>query len=286
MPELPEVETIRRDLSQYFSGLVLDEIAVFGKRTLRRSLWTSQEIAEALEGLVLVEVTRYGKFILIGFGSAATNVKHYLVVHLGMSGRFVRKAALLNCENDHTKLRLRFGAQELVFWDPRTFGEVFLEDELDQDGRPGSLSMTLGVDPIFDPKGVSRALFEVTKNSKRPIKSVLLDQGVVAGLGNIYSDEVLFRAHVKPTRRAGSLNTLEIETIVHMIQEVLNEAISMRGSSLNDKSYLDLAGLPGEYQQRVLVYGRHGKACGNCGSTIVRVQLCGRYSSYCQNCQR
>ncbi len=286
MPELPEVETVCRDLSDYLCGLTLDEADIYGKRTIRRSTWTDKDIVHAIQGLQLAKVARYGKFILFYFEDYLTKSNPYLVVHLGMSGRFMYKSAVVSSGIDHSKLYLRFGDRELVLWDPRTFGEVFMEKHLEADGRPSTVSSVLGVDPILYREKVPLALKMAADRSKRPIKSVLLDQRVIAGLGNIYSDEVLFRCGLRPNRSIASLNGTEIEILAEGINEVLTEAIEMRGSSLNDLSYLDLAGLPGTYQRKHLIYGRYGKPCSRCGSIVERVLLSGRYSSYCRDCQR
>ncbi len=286
MPELPEVETVCRDLSERVCGCTLDEVNIFGKRTVRRSNWIARDIIDALQGLLLAKVARYGKFMVFYFEDQLPKPDLYLVVHLGMSGRFVYKKAIVDSGVDHSKLYLRFEDQELVLWDPRTFGEVFLERRLEGDGCPSTLRSVLGVDPILHPERVAFALKAEADRSKRPIKSVLLDQRVLSGLGNIYSDEVLFRCGLSPLRPMLSLGDLEIESLAKNIYEVLSEAISMRGSSLNDMSYLDLAGLPGGYQSKHLIYGRYGKTCSRCGSTVERVLLSGRYSSYCRDCQR
>jgi formamidopyrimidine-DNA glycosylase len=286
VPELPEVETIRSDLALRFIGLRLEMLKILGERTIRRNKTNLEEVGPELLGRQLSDAKRYGKYLILELSGSQIGEISYLVVHLGMSGRFVLQLPEMPNGRDHTKMHVRFSEEDLYLWDPRTFGEVFLETGLDDLGRPMTLSKRLGIDPYLYPHNVAGALGEVAVRSSRAIKAVLLDQKVIAGLGNIYSDEVLFRSRVSPSFPVSALDKRGIERVAEAVVEVVNKAVVLRGSSLKDKSYMDLSGRPGSYQSEHLVYGRYSKACMVCGEDIDRVLIAGRYSSFCSICQQ
>jgi formamidopyrimidine-DNA glycosylase len=185
----------------------------------------------------------------------------------------------------HTQVRVFFeDGSELRFIDPRTFGEVFVTDELDDDGLPSALAC-LGPDPLVDGIDEER-LARLAARRRSSLKAFLLDQRVLAGLGNLYADEALFRAQLSPARLACQLGREDLGRLVEAIGEVLSEAVQAKGSTLADARYLDLLGEPGMFQERHLVYGRAGEPCRRCARLIERVRLVGRSSHFCASCQR
>lgn len=276
MPELPEVETVRRGLERSVLGRRVDEVAVTGRRTIRRQ--SPAEFALALRQRKLESAGRWGKYLLVGLDDGAT-----LVVHLRMSGQ------LLHCPAGdplpaHTHVRLVLDDRsELRFVDPRTFGELFVAAEHDARGRPLALG-TLGVDPVVD--GIdARRLGGLLAKRRTNLKAFLLDQHALAGIGNLYADEILFRARLRPDREAGSLTAPEARRLAKAIRDVLDEAVALRGSSLRDARYRDLDGGLGDYQGRHAVYARTGEPCVRCGRPILQARLGGRSSHFCATCQ-
>jgi formamidopyrimidine-DNA glycosylase len=276
MPELPEVETIRRGLDREVVGKRLKTVQVSGTRTVRRQ--TKKQFISQLEGTKITSVDRRGKFLVLKLDSG-----ELLVIHLGMSGQLLRAQARDQAQK-HTHVVFTFtqGGQ-LRFVDPRTFGELFVTapDELTKE-IPELAS--LGMDPVDDPipwvKFREMLLSRTTK-----LKPLLMDQSFVAGLGNIYSDEILWEAGLRHDRTPQSLSTMEIRRLYRAIVEVLHEAVKHRGSTLGDQQYVDLHGRPGEFQLLHQVYDREGQACRRCRTTIVREKVGSRSTFYCPNCQ-
>jgi formamidopyrimidine-DNA glycosylase len=268
MPELPEVETVRRGVDGLFVGDTLVDIAVSGARTVRRH--PPERLAE-LRGRPLAGTGRHGKYLLTRWDGGPE-----LVVHLRMSGQLLAAAPGTGLV-PHTHAVLRFAAAgELRFVDPRTFGELFLA----QPGRP-ELGH-LGPDALaVTPAQLSAAL----AGRRAPLKCLLVDQRVLAGIGNIYADEICFRAGLRPDRAAGSLRPEEVATVVGATRAVLTESIAARGSSLADQQYRDLFGALGSYQLNHRVYGRVGLPCPSCGQPIERVPIGARRAFMCASCQ-
>lgn len=286
MPELPEVETTRLGLDGYFTGEVLDTIEVRGSRTVRRGLYRN-DITQVVAERRIVNIGRLGKFIIFHLGAMrrdiSSDISVDLVVHLGMSGRFVIDPPFAS-KDPHVKLDIQIAQRRLVFYDPRTFGEVFVSLSAREGKRPSDL-LHLGPDPICEPSEYRSSAKERLFSSSTAIKVRLLDQRVVCGLGNIYSDEVLFRAKVRPDRPCHTLTDVELDCVVEEIPRVLRSAISARGSSLRDMSYLDIEGRPGGFQREHLVYGRGGEPCVRCGYILQRARFAGRTATYCEGCQ-
>jgi formamidopyrimidine-DNA glycosylase len=276
MPELPEVETIRRGLDREVVGKRVKTVQVTGTRTVRRQ--PKKLFISKLEGAKITSVDRRGKYLVFKLDTG-----DLLVVHLGMSGQLLRAQAR-EAPPKHTHVVLTFtqGGQ-LRFVDPRTFGEVFITapDELTKE-IPELAS--LGMDPVDEPipwvKFREMLLGRTTK-----LKPLLMDQSFIAGLGNIYSDEILWEAGLRHDRTPQSLSTMEIRRLYRAIVEVLHEAVKHRGSTLGDQQYVDLHGRPGEFQELHQVYDREGLACRRCRITIVREKLGSRSTFYCPNCQ-
>lgn len=277
MPELPEVETVRRGLAARVAGRRIDRVEVSGLRTVRRT--SPAAVIDGLTGATIVEAGRRGKYLVCPLDTG-----RLLVVHLRMSGQLILATAAAP-RAEHTHVVLGFGPDELRFVDPRTFGEVIVVD-------PARLAVeapdiaALGVDPLSD--GLDRAtLRRLLLRRRRQLKALLLDQHVIAGLGNIYVDEILHAARVHPLRRSDTLHGREITRLHEAIHRILDQAVAAGGSTLGDSQYVDLMGEGGGYQDDHRVYGRAGQPCPTCGrGTIVRLVLAGRSSHLCPHCQR
>ena len=277
MPELPEVETVRRGLADTIVGRRIDRVEVGRERTVRRT--SKQALIDGLTGVSILGVQRRGKYLLAPLDSG-----FWMMVHLRMSGRLLVAAAGTE-RPPHTHVALTLGPDELWFVDPRTFGEVVVYDPERAEVEMPELAK-LGVDPVvdrFDRTVLARAL----AGTSRPVKTVLLDQHRIAGLGNIYTDEVLHRARVRFDRPASALRPVEITRLSEAIVEVLSAAIEAGGSTLDDTQYVDVAGRTGEFQHQHLVYGRQDEGCLTCEKAVIRRSTVGgRSTFYCPRCQR
>ena len=270
MPELPEVDSYRVDMSEMLTGRRFAEVYVD---------WPNQvvtpavdEFAGRLMGQTVESVGRRGKYLLFHLSQDDT-----LIIHLKMSGRLlVEPISAPPDKHAHVVFRLDDG-DELRFCDPRKFGRVYLvRDVADVVGR-------LGPEPLEHGFTVAW-LEEALAGRSRRIKSLLLDQSFVAGLGNIYVDESLHRAGVHPLRPANTLTEIEVEKLHQAIQLTLREAIANRGTSF-DQFYLDARGKPGAYQTQLLVYNRAGEPCFQCGTPIERIVVSQRGTHVCLCCQ-
>jgi formamidopyrimidine-DNA glycosylase len=276
MPELPEVETVRRDLEKEVVGRRIKTVEVNGLRSIRRHTNKKQFISR-IEGQKIDAIERRGKNILISLGD------DYLVCHLGMSGQLL-KAGVKDPVVKHTHVTITFtqGGQ-LRFVDPRTFGEMFVAAK-DNLRAEASELQDLGFDPIEDIMSWNdfgnRLIAKKVK-----LKTLLMDQKFVAGIGNIYSDEILWTAGLRYDRGSETVSTQEVRRLYRAIGEVLQEAIKLRGSSLADEQYRDLYGNVGTYQNEHKVYARDGEPCRRCRHIIERVKWGGRSAFYCPGCQ-
>lgn len=277
MPELPEVETIRRDLEREVVGRKIKDVEVKGLKTIRRHASKKQFVAR-LDGVKIKHVTRKGKYVLVHLDTGDV-----LVVHFGMSGQLLR-AQPKDPVDKHTHVTISFtqGGQ-LRFVDPRTFGEMFVTTPEELTKEVPELA-ELGIDPVEEP--ISWTVFgEMLMRRSVRLKALLTDQRFIAGLGNIYSDEILFQAGLRHDRPSDSLTTMEIRRLYRALVETLHDAVKYRGSTLGDEQYVDLFGRPGEYQNHHQVYDREGQACPRCRSTIVREKVGGRSTYFCRQCQ-
>jgi formamidopyrimidine-DNA glycosylase len=271
MPELPEVETVARDLRSLLVGRTLVGLAR-SRKALRQS-WSKAWEAK-LVGRRVEAVHRRGKWLLLELDGGA-----FLMVHLGMTGRFTVVPPEAEPER-HTHLVFRLdNAHELRFRDARRFGSVtYFPDVASWEAF---LATRLGPEP-WD---LTPADFRgVLNNTKRAVKAVLLDQTVIAGVGNIYADEACFAARIDPRRPGNALRPAEADRLLHAVWAVLDRAIEAKGSSIRD--YVGGAGQPGGYQDQFQVYGRKGKPCPRCGGLIQTVRLAGRSTHFCPKCQR
>ncbi len=263
-----------------YAGHALLDVAVTGRRTVRRH---PAGLLSGLTGQQLTGTGRHGKYLLLEWEDGRV-----LVVHLRMSGQLLA-AGTEAARPVHTHAVLAFrGAGELRFVDPRTFGELFVAGPALGPGRAGEARglaelSHLGPDALaLDAAGLGAAL----AGRHGPLKRLLVDQRVIAGLGNIYADEVCFDAGLRPDRPAASLTPEELERLARSTRSVLEAAIAGRGSSLRDEQYRDLFGHLGRYQLEHKVYGRSGMPCAGCGQAVQRVAIGARSAFLCAICQR
>lgn len=283
MPELPEVETVRRGLEPVMAEQRIARAEV-NRPDLRWPL--PERMQERLTGQPVLRLRRRSKYIFADLGSGET-----LLIHLGMSGRMLISGAEVGGfyhdhpapeKHDHVVLHMGQGAR-ITFNDARRFGHMDLWPTEDMENH--WLIKTLGPEPLgnaFDSAYLAAAL----KGKNTPIKTALLDQRIVSGLGNIYVCEVLFRAGISPKRKAGNLSAKRAGALVPIIRDVLQEAIEAGGSSLRD--YRQADGELGYFQHTFRVYDREGDACTRdaCGGQVKRIVQSGRSSFYCGSCQR
>jgi formamidopyrimidine-DNA glycosylase len=274
MPELPEAETIVRDLQARIPGSTVSRVAVKHSDVLHRDL-TPARLDRRLRGRTVAGVTRRGKNVVVEFDAGLR-----LVINLGMTGRVVTSDAFRAGELRHVAVTLHLDDGRAVLYDDaRRFGNLDLRDEAGWAERTAEL----GVEPLSDDFSAER-LHALTRMSTTPIRNWLLDQRRVAGVGNIYAVEALFRAGIRPTRRAKTLTRRETALLRDTLRAVLQESIDARGTTISD--YRDASGERGNFDQRLRVYDRAGDACVACGSTIKRVVLSNRSAFYCPACQK
>ena len=276
MPELPEVETIRHDLEKEAVGKRIKSVDVTGLRSIRRHP-SKKAFIGRVEGQKIDGVGRKGKNLLISLGDDV------LVVHLGMSGQLL-KTAVKEAVVPHTHVILTFtqGGQ-LRYVDPRTFGELFVVSKESLDDEAPELA-ELGFDPYTEALAWQE-LGGMLMARKKKLKDVLTDQRFIAGIGNIYSDEILWAAGLRYDRPTDSLSTQEVRRLHRAMLETLHEAVKLRGSSLADQQYRDLYGKVGGYQAEHKVYAREGQPCQRCRGTISRHKWSGRSTFLCESCQ-
>jgi formamidopyrimidine-DNA glycosylase len=280
LPELPEAETVRRGLEAEIRGRLLAEVHATGLRSVRRHP-DPAVIGRTLAGRRLDAVGRVGKFLTLQAEGATA------VVHLGMSGQLLwapEAAAVPRPKHSHVVFVFDDGS-ELRFVDPRTFGQVFLSSgrEVSVRGRPLELAH-LGPDPLDDRLGAGP--FATALRSRRTmLKPLLMDQRFLAGLGNIYSDEVLFATGLRFDRSAASISEAEGRRLYSEMRRILRLSVRLGGSSLSDMQYRDVYGRPGRYQSRHRVFAREGLPCGTCGRPVQRRAWGGRSTFFCAYCQ-
>ncbi len=274
MPELPEVETIRRSLENKLKGLVINHVDVFLEKIIKEPT-DINEFKNLIKGKKIEALSRRGKYLILKISDS-----YVLVMHLRMTGRLLYVAEYEDItKHTHVIFYLNNG-YHLRFIDIRQFGTIYLLEEKNLDTIKGLAS--LGPEPLSDDFTVE-VLKEKLKRKSKKIKQVLLDQDVVAGLGNIYADEVLFEAQILPNRAANSLNDEELNRLHTSIIKVIKEAICNRGTSFRD--YVDGEGEKGEHQNHLKVYQRDSTPCSRCQCQIKKEKIAGRSSHYCPGCQ-
>lgn len=285
MPELPEVETIRRQLEPDLVGRTIESVEVLDPYFSKPEL--PHVFEKAVEGREIVDVGRRGKYLLLELGDGNT-----VVIHLRMTGSLILvdpdgvenpgDARVHEAETGEKYLKARFPLDdggELRFTDPRRFGRGFVADDKALDEYFDS---RLGVEPL-SPGFTVEVMAAMTAGRTGPLKSFLLNQEGVAGVGNIYADEALFRARLHPLTTGASLKPAHHEALRDGVVEALERGLDLGGASIDD--YRDAKGQAGSMQNEFLVHRREGEACVNCGETILRIVVGGRSTYFCPNCQ-
>ncbi|RST60486.1 DNA-formamidopyrimidine glycosylase [Siminovitchia terrae] len=274
MPELPEVENVRRSLLQLVQGKTIQGVEASWPKIIKQPLEVEQ-FYDALRDQTIHDLQRKGKFLIFILDDYA------LVSHLRMEGHYS-----VNQNGDpadkHTHVTFMFSdGTELRYRDVRKFGTMHLFKKGEEDKELPLAK--LGPEP-FSPSFSSEYLKVEFQKTERIIKAVLLDQTIVAGLGNIYADEVLYKAKIHPERKAKTLTEKEIEKLSREMAQTLEDSIVAGGSSVN--TYMDSMGLSGTYQERLKVYGRNGEACLDCGTILEKTKVAGRGTHFCPTCQK
>ncbi|PKK86852.1 MAG: DNA-formamidopyrimidine glycosylase [Tenericutes bacterium HGW-Tenericutes-8] len=266
MPELPEVETVKETLKHQISGLFITKVVVYYDKMM------SQAVAQALSGQQILTMNRLGKYIIFNL----TNLD--LISHLRMEGRYFIKTDEPVLKHEHVVFHLSNG-QTLRYHDTRKFGTFDLKTK-DQTYTTPPLSK-LGKEPFdLNPEDFYNRL----KQSKKPIKTALLDQTIVSGIGNIYADEILFASHVQPLRRADKVTKKEATWMIERGKGILESAIEAGGTTI--RTYVSSLGVTGRFQLTLMVHQRKDEQCYICGDQIQKVVVGGRSSFYCKTCQK
>ena len=276
MPELPEVETVANGVDARVRGQRIERVWTSGKPQTFKS--SEAEIAETLIGARIERVRRVGKTIVMDLGRKNRAAAQFLV-HLGMTGRLlVSQADVPLPLHTHAVLSLSGAPGEKVgrevrFVDPRRFGRLSVVTEAGGYAGPGAEPMTISVEEFS----------KLFKGRKLAIKAALLNQSILHGVGNIYADESLFRAGIRPRKQAGRLTKAELAKLHSALQQVLAHAIELGGSSVSD--YVDAEGRSGYFQIEHKVYGHGGEPCSTCGMVLKKIVVGGRTTVYCPHCQ-
>ncbi len=271
MPELPEVETIRRQLAPHLEGRRLATVEILDPRWTRPH--PPADVAAQLQGRRVERLTRSGKYL-----AWELTDERFLLMHLRMTGSLLFDAP---AEPLHTRVRFELdGGHRLVYVDPRRFGTGHLV--LGTGARDAYLSQRLGIEPLT-PEFTAAHLLVLTRGRRAPIKSFVLDQRRIAGVGNIYADEALFRAGIHPLRPAGSLRAPQLEALREAIEYALTAGLEAKGATIDDFRHVD--GARGSFQDRFTVHQRAGAPCPRCGTPIRKLIVGGRGTYVCERCQ-
>ncbi len=262
MPELPEVETITRQLRGKVLGQRVKGVEVLDPKLQGKGI-------RRIRGEVISSLQRRGKNIIFGFREDL-----YLIAHPRMTGRFLWHPDHYPLQ--HLRAILQLSGGDLYWIDQRRFGTLMVSEDL-------HLLSSLGVEPL-SPEFSEGYLYQITKGSLRRIKEFLMDQRRIAGIGNIYAAEILFSAGIHPQRRANTLSRGEIAILVARTKSILSKAVQEKGTTVDN--YLDTKGDRGGYQELLLVYGKAGEPCPNCGHPIEKVRQSGRSTYFCPHCQQ
>lgn len=280
MPELPEVEVVRRGLDEHVVGRTVTEVDVFHPRAIRRHLPGAIDFASRLTGRKILAANRRGKYLWAELDSGDA-----MLAHLGMSGQMLVRPVGYPDEI-HLRVRLRFADKgpELRFVDQRTFGGLSLEELTEVDGSTVPVPVAhIGRDPL-DPKFDKNAAVQAIRRRHTEIKRALLDQNVVSGIGNIYADEALWRAKLHGGRPTDKLSTAKVTELLAAATEVMGEALTAGGTSF-DALYVNVNGQSGYFDRSLAVYGQEGMPCNRCGRPIRRESFMNRSSFSCPRCQ-
>jgi formamidopyrimidine-DNA glycosylase len=286
MPELPEVEVVRRGLADHVAGRRIASVELRGTRVARRHVAGHEDLIGLLTGRVIGRARRRGKYLWLELADAADAangpVEDALLLHLGMSGQLlVEVAAAPDEKHLHARFRFDDSGPELRFVDQRTFGGLAWSAN-GADGIPLTIAHIAPdpFEPAYDPNAVVRRI----KAKDSEIKRVLLDQTVVSGIGNIYADEALWRAQVHGRRMASTLTKPSIARVLGHARDVMTEALGEGGTSF-DALYVNVNGASGYFDRSLAAYGQVGRPCRRCGTLIMREHFMNRSSFFCPRCQ-
>lgn len=279
MPELPEVETIRRDLHRKVKDKEIKFVTVNTPKIVKEP--PISEFCTQIEGKVFKNINRRGKYLVIELDSGKK-----LVIHLGMTGLLIYpfnedSKKIINVKHNHLVFTFIDGTK-LIFNDVRKFGKIYLVSNLNKIKGMAKL----GLDPLDDCFKEEIFVQILNKKKKSKIKSFLMNQEFITGLGNIYVNEVLYRANIHPLRKISSLHKEEIGNLYQQIKLVLNKAIKSGGSTVADEAYLNTDGEKGKFAEKLQVYARKGKPCIRCGNIIEVLKIEGRSTFICPQCQK
>jgi formamidopyrimidine-DNA glycosylase len=276
MPELPEVETICRGIRPHIVGRTIVKITHSGKNL--RSPVPLEDMQRLLPGKKILEVRRRAKYLIVEF-----DIGCLLVIHLGMTGNLGIFSPQKPCAN-HCHLRfLLSDGMELRYTDVRRFGSMNVFEPEDAASLEETFFNTTGPEP-FSNEFTAEYLYQAARNRSVPVKTFIMTNQVVAGVGNIYANESLFKAGIDPRRKACSITKKSWQQLISSIREVLEQAIECGGSTISD--YVNADQQSGYFQMNFQVYGREGQKCNTCGTKIVKRQIGGRASYHCLTCQR
>ncbi len=282
MPELPEVETVRKGLEKLLKDFYIKKIDVLKERSIA-SIGGSKSFINNIENSYIGKWERRGKYLIGTLNTKNKNRKGFLVVHLRMTGQFkLINKQTLPCA--HTRVRFfEKGGKELRFIDIRNFGQMWYVPSTKLVSETISGIKRLGPEPFSDDFN-SVYLEKYLKNKKRSIKSALLDQETVAGIGNIYADETLFDAGINPKTESRKLKRETLNVLCNSLVKILKISIGEGGTTFSD--FRDLEGTNGNYGGQAWVYRRGGERCKKCGEKILREKICGRSTHWCPSCQK
>ena len=276
MPELPEVETVRSGLEKWVIGWKISNVEILHARAVRNN--KTYDLRKVLPGRKITKVDRRGKYMWLLLDN-----NQALIIHLGMSGQ-VLLPNVVDPPHRHLRIRLSIAEvdKEIHFVDQRTFGHVTL-DEL-ENGVPKSVQKI--APDVFEPEYQQKVVIEKIRKSNSEIKKLLLDQGVMSGVGNIYADEALWRAKIHPQRIGKDLTSAQVVKIIDKCKEVMGQAIEAGGTSFDDL-YVNVNGESGYFDRSLAAYGQTGTPCPRpkCRGLISKARFMGRYSHFCSKCQ-
>lgn len=283
MPELPEVETIKRGLQEKIKNKQIKNVVINVDKIVKKP--SLEEFITKIKGKKIKEVDRRGKYIIIHLNS-----EDKLIIHLGMTGLLIYPYNENSEEITEGKIKAKHNHiiftfmddTQLVFNNVRRFGKIFLVSNIDEVESINKL----GIEPLEDYFTKEVFIQVLNKKKKGKIKPFLMNQKFITGLGNIYANEVLYRSNIHPLRLISSLNKKEVRNLYQQIKLVLSEAVELRGSTVADEAYLDTDGEKGKFAKKLQVYARKGEPCIKCGSSIEVIRINGRSSFICPHCQK
>lgn len=272
MPELPEVETVRKALLLNLKSKKIDNLTILHDNVFKDQ--DTKKIIENIKGQCINDIKRRGKWLVFDLDN------YYLLSHLRMEGKYLYRDIGTKIEKHELVIFNINNEFELRYKDVRKFGKMYLVEKGKIEESPLS---KLGLEP-WDDKLTTNYLKKAYKNKRLPIKTLLLDQSIIVGIGNIYADEILFLSRINPYKKGSKLNDKELENIIENTKKVLEKAIKEGGTTI--RSYTSEEGVTGLFQNSLNVHKQEGKKCPNCKNIIIREKINGRSTYYCNNCQK